>query len=175
MTRKFGIRENRPGDAAGVVKLYETAFPDEDLVPLVRELLNLGPRVLSLVDAHENDIQGHICFTFCGVAEIEDKVALLAPLAVAPTRQKQGVGSALVREGFKRLKKAKINYVFVLGDPRYYNRFGFQAESKVTTPYPLPSEWLEAWQSTKLFDAEVALAGRLIVPEAWQQKALWSS
>jgi putative acetyltransferase len=175
MSGKFKIREFRPGDAGGVVKLYEDAFPDEGLVPLVGELLNLGPGAISLVVSHEDHISGHICFTFCGVENRQDKVALLAPLAVTPALQSQGVGSALIQEGFKYLKKAKFNDVFVLGDPGYYNRFGFQAGYNVTPPYPLPAEWRDAWQSVRLRHADAVLAGRLTVPEARQQKALWGA
>ena len=132
------IVESRPGDVARIEKLYRDAFPDEDLLPLVRELLNLGQSVSSLVGVHENALVGHICFTFCCVGKKENRVALLAPLAVGPTMQKRGIGSALVRAGFGHLKKSKISCVFVLGDPAYYNRFGFQREDKVAPPYPLP-------------------------------------
>ena len=173
MISKFEIRENQSGDVAGIGKLYETAFPDEDLFPLVRKLLDIGPDVVSLVAVHETVIVGHISFTFCSVEESEEKVALLAPLAVAPTVQKQGIGSALVQTGFKNLKAANTDTVFVLGDPAYYSRFGFQSENIVSTPYRLPGEWHSAWRSLKLLDTDTVLAGKLFVPEAWQQKALW--
>ncbi len=173
--RKLEIRESRRRDAAGIEPLYVDAFPDEDLLPLVRELLDLEQGVLSLVGLRENVIVGHVSFTFCHVEGGKETVALLAPLAVTPTLHKQGIGSALVQEGFKRLKNAKIGYVFVLGDPDYYNRFGFKAEAKVATPYPLPTEWRGAWQSVRLCGAEGLHEGRLSVPEPWRQIALWTS
>ena len=173
MNRELEIRESRPCDATGIKKLYVDAFPDENLLPLVRELLNLRQSVLSLVGIRENIVVGHISFTFCNVDEGKDKVALLAPLAVDPTLHKQGIGSALVHSGLRQLENANIGYVFVLGDPAYYSRFGFKTEGKVATPYLLPIEWREAWQSIKLCDVEASLEGMLSVPGPWRQNDLW--
>ena len=175
MISNLEIRESRLGDAAGIEQLYVDAFPDEDLIPLVRELLDLRQRVLSLVGIREKLIVGNISFTFCRVEGGNDKVALLGPLAVTPTLHKQGIGRALVQTGFKQMENSKIGYIFVLGDPAYYSRFGFKAEDKVTTPYPLPTEWRGAWQSLRLCDAEAPHEGGLSVPEPWRQIALWTS
>lgn len=175
MIGKLEIRESRSNDATEIEQLYVDAFPDEDLLPLVRALLDLRQSVISLVGVRENVIVGHISFTFCSVEGGKNKVALLAPLAVTPTLQKQGIGSALVQTGFKHLENSKIGYVFVLGDPAYYSRFGFKTEDKVATPYPLPVEWRGAWQSIQLCDAEAPLEGRLSVPGPWCQIALWTS
>ena len=175
MIGKLEIRESRSNDATEIEQLYVDAFPDEDLLPLVRELLDSGQNVISLVGIREDAIVGHVCFTFCHVEGGRDKVAVLAPLAVTPTLQKQGIGSALVRTGFTHLENSEIGYVFVLGDPAYYSRFGFKAEEKVSTPYPLPTEWHGAWQSIHLCGAEVPHQGRLSVPKPWRQIALWTS
>ena len=175
MISKLEIRESQPSDTTGIEQLYVDAFPDEDLLPLVRELLDFGQSVISLVGIRENVIVGHISFTLCHVEGGKDKVALLGPLAVTPTLHKQGIGRTLVQTGFKHLENSKIGYVFVLGDPAYYSRFGFKVEDKVVTPYPLPTEWRGAWQSIHLCDAEAPLEGRLSVPEPWRQIALWTS
>ncbi len=175
MNDNLQIRESRPGDATGIEQLYVDAFPDEDLLPLVRELLDFGQSVVSLVGIRENVIVGHVSFTFCHVEGGKDKVALLAPLAVAPTLHKQGIGSALVQTGFKHLGNSNIGYVFVLGDPAYYSRFGFRAEDKVVAPYPLPAEWRGAWQSIHLCEEEAPYEGKLCVPEPWRHIALWTS
>jgi len=175
MISNLEIRQSRHSDATGIEQLYVDAFPDEDLLPLVRELLDLKQSVISLVGIREKAIVGHIGFTFCHVEGGKNKVALLAPLAVTPTLHKQGIGSALVQTGFKQMENSKIGYIFVLGDPAYYSRFGFKAEDKVTTPYPLPTKWRGAWQSHKLCDAEAPHEGRLSVPEPWCKIALWTS
>ena len=175
MINNLEIRKYRPGDAAGIEQLYVDAFPDEDLLSLVKELLDTGQSVMSLVGIRKKAIVGHISFTFCGIEGGTDKAALLGPLAVTPALHKQGVGSALVQAGFQQMENARTGYILVLGDPAYYSRFGFKAEDKVTTPYPLPTEWIGAWQSFKLSDAEAPHEGRLSVPEPWRQIALWTS
>ena len=167
------VRESTAADIPGIVALYPRAFPEEDLVPVVRALLEDPPNRMSLVATIDEAIAGNVIFTSCGVEDSDAKVALLAPLAVAPDFQKQGIGSALVRDGLRRLKEAGFDLVCVLGDPAYYGRFGFVPERHVETPYPIPPEWADAWQSLQL-DPAVRLQGRLAVPSQWQHKELWS-
>ena len=63
------IRESRADDLGSIETLYRAAFPDEDLVPLVRDLLDAGPAVLSLVGIRGSSLVAHIAFTFCTVGE----------------------------------------------------------------------------------------------------------
>lgn len=120
-------------------------------------------------------IVGHIAFTICALNDNEQNVALLAPLAVSPASQKQGVGTKLVKQGLRQLEQANISHVLVLGDPAYYSRFGFETESKITPPYPLPEDWRDAWQSLNLSNDDERRQGKLIVPKPWQQPSLWTS
>lgn len=134
----FEIRESALSDFAEIERLYPDAFPNEELRPLVRALLQETPSVLSLVAiAGWSALIGHIVFTPCSVAGGSDGVALLGPLAVAPAWQKRGVGSALVRAGLDWLRSANFYKVFVLGDPAYYGRFGFETERSVVTTLSL--------------------------------------
>ena len=174
MIEKLDIRESSPRDLVAIEKLYPDAFPDEDLLPLVRALLREGPIVLSLVAIVAKSLAGHVAFTTCGVTESTDKVALLAPLAVAPAWQRQGIGTAIVRAGLQRLEDAGMTQVYVLGEPAYYGRLGFVPEAGVAPPYPLPAEWRGAWQSMSLGSAEPPRRGKLSVPQPWLQPALWA-
>jgi putative acetyltransferase len=175
MTRpEIEIRESLPADGPLIEKLYPAAFPDEDLLPLVLELLDEGPQVLSLVALVDRVLAGHVAFTMCGIAGQTNQVALLAPLAVAPERQRRGIGSALVRDGLQRLKAEGVVQVQVLGDPAYYGRFGFRPDDGVIPPYPLPEAWRSAWQSISLYDRRPPLRGILSVPRPWRQPALWA-
>ena len=174
MTEEIDIRESLPRDIASIEKLYPDAFPDEDLLPLVGELLREEQVVLSLVATADRALAGHVIFTTCAIVGTTDSVALLGPLAVAPARQRQGIGSALVRAGFRRLENAGTSQVYVLGDPAYYRRFGFEPDDDVTPPYPLPEEWHGAWQSLSLGGNKPSLHGKLSVPQPWRQHALWA-
>lgn len=174
MSERPEIRESLPSDLASIEKLYPDAFPDEDLVPLVRELLQEAPIVLSLVGIIDTSLVGHVMFTTCGVVGSSDKVALLGPLAVARAWQRRGIGSAIVHAGLQRLENAGVTQVYVLGDPAYYGRLGFVPEVGVEPPYPLPAEWGGAWQSIGLRSAEPSLRGKLSVPQPWLQPGLWA-
>ena len=174
MRERTEIRESLPSDLASIEQLYPDAFPDEDLLPLVRELLREEPIVLSLVGIIDRSLVGHVIFTRCGVDAGTDQVALLAPLAVAGAWQRQGIGRALVDAGLQRLQSAGVTQVYVLGDPGYYGRLGFVPEAGVVPPYPLPAEWRGAWQSISLRDADTPLRGKLCVPPLWLQPDLWA-
>lgn len=168
------IRPGRRDDTAAVEALYPAAFPDEDLLPLVRELLRDTGVALSLVGTIDGRVAAHAILTRCGVRGHRLKAALLGPLAVAPARQRQGLGSAIVRAGLRYLQDEGVSRVLVLGDPGYYGRLGFVAETSIEPPYPLPAEWAGAWQSQALGETATVCAGKLSVPRQWLRPALWA-
>ncbi|MEL0107707.1 MAG: N-acetyltransferase [Rhodospirillaceae bacterium] len=176
MTGAIDIRESVSGNVPAIEKIYSAAFPEEDLLPLVVDLLALSktPTVLSLAAFEGREVVGHIVFTACRVTGADVDVALLGPLCVAPSRQRQGIGGALIGAGLERLKKQGVSRVFVLGDPAYYGRFGFTSDDYVAPPYELPKEWHGAWQSLCLYEDTSRLTGTLAVPEPWRQQTLWT-
>lgn len=87
---------------------------------------------------------GHILFTKVavrGASQIHDALAL-APMAVVPHCQKQGVGSALVRRGLEAARELGHSVVIVVGHPDYYPRFGFVPAQPlgILAPFEAPSE-----------------------------------
>lgn len=171
---RFDIRESGPRDLDGIERLYPDAFPDEELRPLVGALLQDVPEVVTLVATDDGALVGHVVFTPGRVADGTFPVALLGPLAVATAYQKRGIGTALVRAGLDRLRSVGFDQVFVLGDPAYYSRLGFVTERSVAPPFSLPDEWGDAWQSIALRHAPSNLSGKLVVPGAWNEPALWA-
>ena len=174
MSEKLKIRESSRDDWAAIESLYPKAFPDENLLPLVRDLLNDAAVAMSLVGTIYTQIVGHAIFTKCGVVGHNVKAALLGPLAVAPAWQRQGIGSAIVRAGLRWLEAADVNRVYVLGDPAYYGRLGFLPDNLVAPPFPLPVEYDGAWQSQNLDESATPCAGKLSVPAPWLQPELWA-
>jgi predicted N-acetyltransferase YhbS len=75
-----------------------------------------------------------------GVKEYESLA--LAPMAVLPKYQKQGIGAKLIKEGLKKAKKIGFDSVFVLGHKDYYPRFGFEKASRwnIKCPFKVPDE-----------------------------------
>ena len=174
MTDDPTLRETRPWDLPEILGLYSEAFPDEDLVPLVRELMTGDRDVLSLGTFDGDAPAGHVLFTLFGTAERDREAALLGPMAVAPRFQRLGLGSGLVRAGFERLKDRGVERVFVLGDPAWYGRFGFAPERRAKPPFPLPDAWSDAWQSAPLVSDAPVPEGPISLPEPWMRPALWS-
>lgn len=173
-TPKTSIRTGTADDLSRLAEVYAGAFPGEDLLPLVEALLAEGSAVISLVAVARGAVVGHILMTLCGVEGQSERVALLGPLAVVPDWQGRGVGSVLVAEGLRRVEAEGASRFQVLGDPAYYGRFGFRADTDVTTPYPIPAEWASAWQSLPLRDGAPAVKGKLVVPGPWREPSLWS-
>lgn len=172
MSEELEIRESVAGDFDAIESLYPEAFPEEDLLPLVQKLLPDAAVTTSFVGVIDSQIAGHVIFTKCGVVGSSFHVALLGPLAVAPARQRQGIGSAIVRHGLSRLED--VDLVCVLGDPGYYQRFGFRPESRVEPPFRLPAEWDGAWQSLDVGEKRPLRPGKLLVPRQWLRPALWA-
>jgi putative acetyltransferase len=180
-----------PVEAAALEALYASAFPEEDLFPLVRRLHEEVTDLVSLKAMAGETLSGHVIFTPCTIKDLpldrrqEPKqdtdapaqatpAALLGPLCVAPEHQRQGIGSALIRAGHEQLKTLGVARVMVLGDPAYYGRHGFRAGADVEPPCPLPENWREAWQWLPLDPSLPAPRGSLTVPEPWRDPAFWA-
>lgn len=120
-------------DAIHVVETAAFGRPDEaDLVDALRAD---GDALVELVAEEGGAIVGHILFsplaTDTGAA-----FAALAPVAVAPGRQKDGLGGALILAGLDACRAKGIAAVILLGHPDYYPRFGFSAEAARTVKAP---------------------------------------
>jgi putative acetyltransferase len=85
---------------------------------------------VSLV-ADDNDVVGHILFTPVVVESAERRIVGmgLAPMAVLPERQRQGIGLQLMTRGLDILRERGCPFVVVVGHPEYYPRFGFTRAS----------------------------------------------
>ena len=174
MNTQTSVRDSVDGDCDPIEALYPEAFPDEDLLPLVRDLLQDTSVTTSLVGTIDSRVVGHGIFTKCGLVGSNVGAALLGPLAVAPAWHGRGFGSAIVRAGLQRLEEMDMTLVCVLGDPNYYKRLGFRPESLIEPPFRLPPEWDGAWQSLIVGHTIMPVSGKLSVPRQWLQPALWT-
>jgi len=123
------VRYEEPGDEDAIRVVIDAAFPgplESQLVDLLRSSGNLRGSLLAMVD---NQIAGHLAFS--PVSLNGSTVGWgLAPLAVQPGFQCQGIGSAMVRRGLSVCCEQSVGFVVVLGDAAYYQRFGFVAASR---------------------------------------------
>lgn len=120
------IRDERSRDRAAVRALVTAAFGSEDEADLIDRLRADGDAALSLVAEHGGQIVGHVLFS----PMLAPFGALgMAPVSVAPSHQREGIGSRLIEAGLKRAQHEGWQGVFVVGDPQYYRRFGFSADA----------------------------------------------
>jgi putative acetyltransferase len=134
----MNIRSERPEDAAGIRRVNELAFGQPAEADLVDKLRQACADSVSLV-ADDNEVVGHILFTPVVVENQEQRLVGmgLAPMAVLPERQRQGIGSQLVGRGLEILRERGCPFVVVVGHPEYYPRFGFEPASN----HRLASQW----------------------------------
>ena len=132
------IRPENPEDSFLIRQVNELAFGQPAEANLVEKLRQSGAETLSLV-ADDGAVVGHILFTPVTIEHPGRQVRGmgLAPMAVRPDRQRQGIGSQLVRRGLDILRERRCPFVVVVGHPEYYPRFGFEPASK----HGLVSPW----------------------------------
>ncbi len=125
----INVCRERPDDIAAIYEINVAAFDkgagyEARLVELLRANNNL---VLSLVAEVDGQVVGHIAFSPATITSPDgDWTALaLGPLAVVPSHQRIGIGSALVRAGLAACLAMGHEVVFLLGHHTYYPRFGF--------------------------------------------------
>lgn len=137
------IRQERQVDVENIRAVNLAAFPTRTEADLVDALRRQATPLISLVAEEDANIVGHILFSPVTLTS-EPRLSLmgLAPLAVVPSRQRQGVGSRLVREGLERCREVDAAGVVVLGHPEYYPRFGFLPASRLSlrSEYDVPDE-----------------------------------
>lgn len=120
---EISVRDEEERDHEAVWRVHAMAFGRSEEADLVKRLRRYEKPLISLVAEIENRVVGHILFSPVRVGDFE--AMALGPMAIEPGRQGQGIGSALVAEGFERCRHKGVSAVFVLGHPRYYPRFGF--------------------------------------------------
>ncbi|MEZ5893463.1 MAG: N-acetyltransferase [Parvularculaceae bacterium] len=127
--RSIMIRSVKQSDRADILRVLAAAFEGEDEARLVEKLWTAEAIALERVAAIGDDIVGYCAFSRVSVAPPVDGVVLgLAPVAVTPQRQNEGVGSELIRDCLAAAK-SQAAAVVLLGHKEYYPRFGFTPAS----------------------------------------------
>lgn len=123
------VRAAGPADAEAIAALNRAAFGGEDEVGIVERLRRDDLVAVELVAERDGTIIGHILLSWLPT-EMDDcavKALALAPMAVRPGLQKQGIGGRLIAAALCEARAAGAEAVIVLGHPDYYPRFGFSA------------------------------------------------
>lgn len=157
------IRQEGQKDYEEVYRVVKTAFEmaehsdgnEQDLVVALRNSDSFIPE-LSLVAVKDDKIVGYILFTKIKI-ENHEEIAL-APLAVLPEYQKQGIGSMLIEQGHKIAKKLGYHYSIVLGSENYYPKFGYIPATQygIQAPFDVANE---NFMAIKLNEADTEIKG----------------
>jgi putative acetyltransferase len=121
------IRCERAEDAPAIHEILVKAFGGPCEAGLVRLLRERKKAEAALAAVSDGRVVGHIVFSRVTIARSPENFSGigLAPVAVLPEFQGKGIGSQLIREGLEHCKRAGHDAVVVLGNPKYYSRFGF--------------------------------------------------
>jgi len=174
------IRLAQETDLDSILKVIETAFSDEEnqvIMNLVQELSRetTSPSIKSLVAEVDNQVIGYVSYSPIYMKSNSSISGyILAPLAVSPEHQKQGVGSNLINAGIEMLTKDGVGVLLVYGDPAYYGRFGFREEigHSFVPPYTLqyPFGWTGMMLNGKVVPEEpiqFECVSALSKPDLW--------
>jgi putative acetyltransferase len=135
----FVIREEQPGDEAPIRDVNRQAFGGDAEAHLIERLREESMVSASLVAVRDGEIVGHILFSDLPIETEHGLIPAvsLAPVAVKPETQRQGIGSSLVRRGLDVCRERGRAVVVVVGHREYYPRFGFSSDlaKQLQSPY----------------------------------------
>jgi len=157
----MNIRLTQETDLDSILKVIEIAFSDEEnkvIINLVQELHQetTSPSIKSLVAEVDNQVIGYVSYSPIFLkSDSSNSGYILAPIAVSPEHQKQGVGSNLIKSGIDMLTKEGAGVLLVYGDPAYYGRFGFREEIGRSFVPPYTLQYPFGWTGMMLNDTPV--------------------
>lgn len=174
MTEQLKLRQETSDDFKEVFEVNQMAFGQDNEAKLVDALRN-NPTVfvpeLSIVATGNNKIVGHILFTKINIKDEKGNIHEslgLAPMAVRPGWQKNGIGGQLIRKGLEVAKDLGFKSVIVLGHENYYPKFGFEPAGKwnIKAPFDVPSNVFMVIELEQ--DGLKSISGTVIYPKEFE-------
>lgn len=143
----ISIRPERAEDAAAIAAVTEAAFRDAPHTShteqfIVAALRRAGALSVSLVAEADGQVIGHVALSPVVVSDGSAGWFGLGPISVLPGWQGRRVGSRLMQESLHVLQASGARGCVLLGDPRYYSRFGFFPDSRLVLP-GVPAEYFQ--------------------------------
>ena len=157
----MNIRLTQETDLDSILQVIETAFSDEEnkvIMNLAQELSRevTSPSIRSLVAEVDNQVIAYVSYSPIYLKSDSSIVGyILAPLAVSPEHQKQGVGSNLINFGIDMLTRDGVGVLLVYGDPAYYGSLGFKEEIGHSFVPPYTLQYPFGWAGMMLNDTAV--------------------
>jgi putative acetyltransferase len=125
------IRNEIAADIPVIAEITKTAFATLAISQhteqfIIAALRAAGSLTVSLVAEIEGKVVGHVAFSPVTISDGTSDWYGLGPVSVLPEHHRQGIGSALIREGLSRLRARGGRGCMLVGEPDYYQRFGFR-------------------------------------------------
>ncbi len=140
------IRETLPSDFEDIAQCVFSAFQNDGEVVLVRQLRVDNDVLIELVAEESASIVGHVVVSHLSLNPDRGlRCGGVAPLSVLPSQQSKGIGARLMEAVIEKSRSLGLDALFLLGDPAYYRRFGFQVTG-VQSDYP--AEYFQAFELT---------------------------
>lgn len=142
------VREELPHDIGAIHSVTTAAFANARYSNhaeqfIVARLRAAGALFVSLVAESEGKVIGHVAVSPVEISDGSRDWYGLGPISVLPAHQRQGVGSKLMREALGDLRERGVAGCVLLGDPKYYGRFGFKHVATLILPN-VPAEYFQA-------------------------------
>jgi putative acetyltransferase len=160
------IRPETPADHADIRTVVDDAFGDTitgDLVEAIRASDRFVPD-LSLVAVSGGQTLGHVMSSYVDIVPVEARLLQVGPLAVLPAHQRQGIGSALMRETVRIAEERDEPLLLIEGNPAYYGRFGFTRADKHGIEPPPEALAAKYFMIRPLARYDPSLRGRAVYP-----------
>jgi putative acetyltransferase len=184
MNKNIHIRETIADDFAAIMEVEKQAFGYDKEAKLVAELLadETGKPMVSLLAFCNEEPVGHILFTRAYLEEQPEQAMMhiLAPLAIKPEYQRQGIGGMLINAGIEKLRAMGSQIVFVLGHKEYYPKYGFIPDAHrlgYPAPYPIADEYADYWMvqpicptGFEIAKGKIRCCKELNKPEHWRDE-----
>lgn len=161
------VRTATLSDASAIATLHRVAFDSDAEAKLVEALEESDDVRLSLVAEQAGEVVGHVLFSELSVTTPDGEAIAglaLAPLAVHPQWQRRGIGTELVRTALQQLRELGWGLVLVLGEPDYYDRFGFTASAAKHLRSPYAGEYFLALNLQSTSGEDMLLYGTVVYP-----------
>ena len=173
------IREASGLDRENIREVHLRAFPESEgelVAALAASLLReeTTPATFGLVAEVDGNLVGHVGFSPVWIDGNDQWVGyILAPLGVTLEHQNLRIGSQLVKSGIARLSEQGVNAIFVYGDPKYYGKFGFTAETANDYAVPYALQYPFGWQAKLLTESDSQSMGTLKCVASLSDPQLW--
>jgi putative acetyltransferase len=160
------VRAETPADHADIRRIIDVAFGDTitgDIVDAIRASDRFVPD-LSLVAVSEGQSLGHVISSYVDLVPGSRRVLQVGPLAVVPSRQRQGIGTALMQETIRLAEERGEPLLLIEGSPTYYGRFGFTRADEQGIEMPPESHGPQFFMLRRLDAYDPSLRGRAVYP-----------